>query len=418
MTEPRPNVPRRTDRDPRLRQGLTSLTLAALLIVVGSTSSRVFPPDTQYVVWLFLFGASLFAADAAVTMTRLPAADAALDERRDDAANPWRVAFALAFVITLFAAARTGSSFVTSTAMLLAVIAAGVFLYRRRFFGSLRDVLRPAPGATRIRRALELKDHESLAKLIEERTTEETDPARRDTLLLSLGALHVMRGEYDEAIATFDRIDRAAHTGRVEMGIVVDLNVASAYLAKGDYDAAERRLTRIDAGALPAEFRVAYDINRSALLVGSGRDDEAIRFLDGLALDQVPERSRFPLLRDLAEALARRGTDGDRTRALETALRCVEIEDGPQGLNAMALVLIARREYAQASTRLEEALARSADGRENRRVLAETLYHLGEVASAAGESERRRDLFRRASEVRGGGRFALLAAKALEERPA
>lgn len=399
------------------------MALAIVMMIVGTMARRVYPVETAYVFWLFLFGASLFMADAAVTLTRVPSANHDADAARDRAANPWRIAFAVAFVLTLLAAARTGSSNVTLTAMLMAVFAAGVYLVRRRFFGNLRDLMKQStarPGQE-IRKALEAKDHEQLAAIIEKRVDAEPDPSRRNALLLSLGAVHVVRGAYDDAVRAFQRIDRVASRDEkkdgdwIDMGYVVDLNVASAYVAKGDFDLAERSLSRVDEERLPEEFRVAYDINKSSLLVGKGEHQEAIRFVDGLVLEKIPAQSRLPFLRDLAEALAASGSDPER--AMSVAKQCLEIESGPQSLNVVARVLLARREFEDAATRLDEALRMNADGRVNLRVFAETLYCLGLVRLETGRADEARGFFERATQVRGGGRFARAAEHRLAQPP-
>ena len=408
-----------SDRE-RVNRGVVSLALAALLIVVGWLARRIYPTDTSYVFWLFLFGASLFMADAAVTMTRMPAADRDKEDARDAAAQPWRIAFAIAFVLTLLAAWRTGNSYVTAASMLLAVIAAGVYLVRRRFFSNLRDIFRAQDTRSAFKDAVAKKDHDALAKMIEERVARETDPSRRATLLLSLGAVHVVRGAYDDAIGAFERIDRGARAAgdkpgeSIEMAFVVDLNVASACVAKGDFAGAQEALDRIREGSLPPEFKVAYDINRSALLVGKGAHAEAIRFVDGLMLEQVPPASRFPFLRDLAEALAASGSDPER--AMKVAEQCLEIESGPQALNVMAFVLIARKRFQEAAERLAKALELNPDGAVNLRVFAETLYYLGLAKRGTGADAEAREMFDKAMHVRGGGRFSLAARKELEAR--
>ncbi len=399
---------------PKLNRGLVSMVLAVLMLVVGSMARRVFPLETEYVYWLFLFGAALFLADASVTMTRMGPEDVEAEARRDAAANPWRIAFAVAFLLTLVAASRTGSSFVTATAMLLAVVAAGVYLVRRQFFANLRDMFRVQRHANdRLRSALKARDHLELMALLEERIEREPDGSRRNALLLSLGAVHVVRGDYDEAVRAFERIDRHARSKDgddwIDMSYVVDLNVASAYVAKGDYELAETTLSRIDAKALPSEFKVAYDINRSSLLIGRGKHDEAIRFLDDLGIEKLEPKSRFPFLRDLAEALAA----SDPERALKVATECLEIESGPQAHNVMAVVRIARREMEEAATRLEEALRLNPEGRVNLRVFAESLYYLGVTRRASGNEAAARELFERASAVKGGGRFSRAAVEAL-----
>lgn len=403
----------------RFRRGMTSLALAVLMLVVGSMAERVYPMETAYVFWLFLFGASLFLADAAVTMTRLSDREQAADDRRDRLAWPWFVAFGVAFVLTLFAAARTGSSFVTVTAMLLAITAAGVYLVRRRFFGNLRDMFRIARGAgsprATLRSALKNRDHEALAKMIEERVDLEADPGRRNALLLSLGAVHVVRGDYDAAVRAFERLDRRVRTekaadGRtIDMGFVVDLNLASAYVAKGDFDSAESCLDRIEENRLPEEFRLAFDVNRSALLVGKGAHAESIRFVEALDIGKIDPASRLPFLRDLAESLAVSGADPDR--ALAVAQQCLEIDPGPQALNAMGLVLLVQKKFEEAIAKLDAALEKNPEGRTNLRVFAESLYYEGLARKGMGKLEEAMDLFRRAAEVKGGGRFSAAAAR-------
>ncbi|HVO29282.1 MAG TPA: hypothetical protein VMV18_01040 [bacterium] len=398
-----------------LRRGMTSLALSVAMLVVGTMAEHVYPQETAYVFWLFLFGASLFLADAAVTMTRFNDREAAADERRDRAANPWRVAFGLAFVLTLFAAARTGSSFVTVTAMLVAVVAAGVYLVRRRFFGNLRDMLRGGDPARRLRDALKAKDHAELARMIEERAERETDPGRKNALLLSLGAIHVVRGEYDAAVKAFERLDRRVRTektsdGRVvDMGYVVDLNLASAFIAKGDFAEAERCLDRIVEERLAEEFRLAYDVNRSALLVGKGAHAESIRFVESLDVPHLPRDSQLPFLRDLAESLAASGSDP--ARALAVARQCLDVDEGPQALNVMAFVLLAEKKFDDAMALLERAIAANPEGATNLRVFAESLYYLGLAKKGKGLSSDAAELFRRAAGVKGGGRFAMAAAR-------
>src|SRR6202035_570745 len=102
----------------------------------------------------------------------------------------------------------TGSSFVTVTAMLLAIVAAGVYLVRRRFFGNLRDMFRIPDPSARLRSAFKLRNHQMIADLFEERIQAEKDPERRNVLLLQLGAVNVVRGAYDEAVGAFERLDR------------------------------------------------------------------------------------------------------------------------------------------------------------------------------------------------------------------
>lgn len=398
----------------RMQRGLVSLALAVILLVVGTLAQRVYTQDTQYVFWLFLFGASLFLADATLTLTRMPAMEAAAEREKEAAASPWRVAFAVAFVLTLIAAARTGSSFITATAMLLAVVAAMVYLVRRRFFANLVPRERERGGSD-LRAALQKGDHEKIAELLEARVQRSTDVGQKNALLLSLGAVHVVRGAYDDAVKAFERIDRNVRAEAIDMGSVVDLNVASAYVAMGDYEAAERALAKIDETALPEEFRIAYRINRSALLVGKGAHAEAIRFVDGLDLASVPPRTRFPFLRDLAEALAASGTDP--ARAMAVATNCLEIEDGPQALNVVGFVLIVEKKFEEARTRLVKALDLNPDGRLNRRVFAETLYYLGLAKQGVGEASDAKGFFERAIAVQGAGRFARAASQALAKVP-
>ena len=400
----------------RLRRGLVSLALSALMLVVGSMAQHVFPPETQYVGYLFLFGASLFLADAAVTMTRVSSRDEAADEKRDRAASPWRVAFGLAFVLTLFSAARTGSSFVTLTAMLLAIVAAGVYLVRRRFFGNLRDSFRRPPDpSARLRAALKSGDHEAFAKMLEELIDAATEPGRRNALLLSLGAVYVVRGFYDEALRAFERLDRRVRSEKkkdgtwMDTGFVVDLNLASAYLAKGDFESAESCLSRIDGALLPREFKLAWDMNRSALLVGKGEHAAAIRFVESLDVENLDPAVRMPFLRDLAESLAASGSDPER--ALRVAQQCLELDEGPQAFNVMGFVLLSRKKFDDARTALETALARNPDGRTNLRVFAESHYYLGLALKGLGKIDDAVSEFRRAASVKGGGRFATAAAR-------
>lgn len=397
-------------RNERFNQGLVSMALSVIMLMVGAMALRVYPLETQYVFWLFLFGASLFLADAAVTMTRMPSGDAAAEAARDAAANPWRVAFAVGFILTLMAAARTGSSHVTISAMLMSVIAAGIYLVRRRFFSNLRDLFKMQTRPDSFRAALKARDHETLVKLIEARIEGEKDVSRKNALLLSLGAVHVVRGEYDLAVRAFERIDRRSQVDEgktLDMGFVVDLNVASAYVAKGDFESAETVLERVDAGTLPEEFRVAYDINKSSLLVGKGAHAEAIRFLESLKLAEIPPKSRFPFLRDLAESLAASGSDP--ARAMKVAEECLAIETGPQSLNVMAFVLIAEKKFDDAIARLLTSLKLNPDGSMNLRVFAETLYYLGICSEATGSREEAKSWLAQATRVKGGGRFSTAA---------
>lgn len=400
-----------------VRRGMTSLALAALMLVVGKMAERVFPMEIGYVFWLFFFGASVFLADAAVTMTRLSDREAAADRKRETNANPWFIAFALAFVLTLFAAARTGSSFVTVTAMMMAVVAAGVYLVRRRFFGNLRDMFRSVDPGRPMRDALKIGDHEALAKMIEARADAERDPGRRNALWLSLGAIHILRGDYDRAVRAFERLDRSVRTERtadgrmMDMGFVVDLNLSSAYIAKGDFESAESCLGRIDEKRLPEEFRLAWDVNRSALFVGKGEHAESIRFVESLDTSKLPPSSRVPFLRDLAESLARSGTDP--ARALEVAKSCIELDEGPQALNAMGLVLVLQQKFDDAIANLEKAIAKNPDGSTNLRVFAESLYYLGLAKKGLGKLDDALDFFRRAANAKGGGRYSLAAAREL-----
>jgi tetratricopeptide (TPR) repeat protein len=397
----------------RSQRGMVSLALSVLMLVVGSMAQRIFPEETRFVGWLFLFGASVFLADAAVTLTRVPSRDAEDEARRDAAATPWVAAYQLAFVLTLFAAARTGSSFVTITAMILSLVAATVFLVRRRFFGNLRDLFNaPDPGA-KLRAALKARDHRTLAEVIEERIAVDKDPSRRNALLLSLGAVHVVRGAYDEAIRAFERIDRTTRSERLEsgewleMGFVADLNLASAYIAKGDFESAESCLARVSAEKVPSEFRTAYDVNRSSILIGKKTWEEAIRFVDGMALESIDPSTRLPFLRDLAEALATSGSDP--ARALRVAEECLAIDEGPQAHNVMGFVLVMQRRFEAALGSLERALERNPEGRQNLRVFAETLYYLGLAKNGLGAFEDAASFFRRAADVVGGGRFSAAA---------
>ena len=401
----------------RLNRGVVSLALAVLMLVVGSMAQKVFPPETQYVGYLFLFGASVFLADAAVTMTRINPREEEADDRRDRAAAPWRVAFGLAFVLTLVAAARTGSSFVTVTAMLMSMVAAGVYLVRRRFFGNLRDVF-TAPrndGAAKLSAAFKTRDHAALAALIEQRIELERDPGRRNALLLTLGAVHVVRGAYDEALRAFERLDRRVRSEKgadgkwMDMGFVVDLNLASAYLAKGDFESAESCLSRIDGTTLPSEFALAWNVNRSSLLVGKGDHAAAIRFVESLEVEKMEPSARMPFLRDLAESLAASGADTER--AMRVAEQCIALDEGPQALNVMAFVLLAEKKFELAREKLVSALERNPDGRTNLRVFAESHYYLGLALKGLGKIDDAIAEFRRAADVKGGGRFALAASK-------
>ena len=399
--------------DDRSLRGFVSLALAALLLVVGALAGQVFPVETKYTWSLFLFGSAIFFADAAVTFTRTRGPEADADRERDAAASPWRIAFAVAFVLALISAARTGSSFVTLTSMILAAVAAGVYLVRRRFFAYLRIAAQqPRSGGSEIRRALAAKDHAALARLLEEKLDAESDASRRNTLLLSLGAVHIVRGEYDDAVRAFERVNRRVREGSLDMEMVADLNLASAYVAKGDFESAESCLSRIDEKTLPEEFRAAWDMNRSSVLVGKGAHEEAIRFLDGLPIESMHPRTQFPFLRDLAEALAASGADP--ARALDVATRCLTIESGPQALNVMGCVLIAQKKFEEAAGRLSEALRLNPEGRENLRVFAETLYYLGIAQRGTGDAASAKECFTRAGAVKGGGRFSTAAQREIE----
>ena len=403
--------------DDRTVRGLVSIILAVAMLAVGAMAGRIFPADTAYVMPLFVFSAAIFLADGAVTFTRMQRNQAELDRERDRASAPWRAAFAVGFLLALVAAARTGSSFVTTTAVVLAVVAAGIYLYRRRFFAILNEAARgSATGGSRIRQALNARDHDGVAAALEERIDQENDPARRGDLLLALGAVHVFRGAYDEAVRAFERIDRSRRESGIDMAMVVDLNVASAYVAKGDFESAESAMSRIDAATLAPEFRTAYDMNQSAILVGKGAHEESIRFVEALGLDAMPERSRVPFLRDLAESLAASGTDTGR--ALEIATRCVEIDGGAQSHNLVAFVLIAQKKFSEALTRLDSALALNPDGRSNLRVFAETWLYYGLAQRGQGDAAAARSSFEKASKLKGGGRFSLAALREVQAEAA
>lgn len=394
--------------DDRTVRGLIGIGLAVAMLVVGSMAGRIFPVETAYVLPLFVFASAILLADGAVTFTRMQRNQAELDRERDRAAGPWRVAFAVSFLLALLAAARTGASFVTTTAVVLAVTSATVYLYRRRFFAILRETGRPGgERANRMRQALKNRDLEGTARALEEWLEQEKDSSRRSTLLLQIGLLYVLRGMYDEAIRAFERIDRGSREGGVDMAMVVDINVASAWIAKGDFESAELVMARLTQTTIPAEFRTAYDMNRSAILVGKGAHAESIRFVDALPLSDMPETSRLPFLRDLAESLAASGTD--TVRALEIADQCLRIDAGAQSQNVMAFVLLAQKKLEEAAGRLVEALKLNPDGKTNLRVFAETWYYLGLVKRAAGDAAAAADAFRKAAEVRGGGRFSTAA---------
>jgi len=392
--------------DDRVTRGLVSLLLAVTMLVVGGMAARVFPAETRYVFWLFFFGASLFLADAAVTLSRLSEKERAEERARSRAALPWRVAFAVSFVLTLLAAAKTGSSYITATAMLLAASAAVIYLLRRRFFGGMAPLRREDPSS-RLKAAFKAGDHAEMVRILEESIGKAPDRSRRNALLLTLGAVHVVRGAYDDAVAAFRRIV-GMQTDGVDMAVVVDLNVASALLAKGDFAAAEAVLSEVDPERLPEEFRVAWQINRSGLLVGKGDHAAAIRFLESLPLDRVEAKSRVPFLRDLAEALAASGTDTNR--AMEVALQCLSIDDGPQSQNLVGFVLIVQKKFEEAIGRLQAALAANPDGKLNLRVFAETLYYLGLACRGAGRVAEAMGFFQRAASIAGGGRFSRAAA--------
>src|SRR5439155_198016 len=124
---------------------------------------------------------------------------------------------------------------------------------------------------------------------------------------------------------------------------------------------------------LPEEFRSAYDVNRSAILVGSGAHEDTVKFVESMPLDTLEPRVRLPFLRDLAEALA----TSDPARALAVAEQCLAIDGGAMSQNVMALVLLSRRELDGARERLALAREKNPEGRVNLRVFAETLYYEG-----------------------------------------
>lgn len=398
--------------DNRALRGIVSIALAIAMLAVGAMAGGIFPAETAYVMPLFVFSAAIFMADGAVTFTRMQRNQAELDRERDRRAAPWRVAFALAFLLALVSAAKTGPSYITTTAVVLAVAAATLYLYKRRFFAILKETASFAGGNTRMREALKSRNHEEIAGALEERLEGEKDPARRTTLLLSLGAVHVVRGAYLEAIRAFERIDRRRKEGAIEMGLVIDLNVASAYIAMGDFESAEYAMSRIEDAVVPEEFKDAHAMNRSAILVGKGAHAESIRFVEALPLATLSERSRLPFLRDLAESLAASGTDTDR--AMEIATQCVSIEAGAQSFNVLAFVLIAQRKFQEAKNALAEAIRLNSDGRANFRVLAETWLYLGLAERGNGDMAAARQSFEKAARVEGGGRFARAAVREAE----
>lgn len=396
--------------DDRTLRGLVSLALAIAMLAVGALAGRVFPVDTAYVMPLFVFSAAIFMADGAVTFTRMQRNQAELDRERDRIAAPWRVAFAVAFLLALAAAARTGPSFVTTTAVVLAVAAATVYLYRRRFFAILQETASAAAGSSRFRQAIQSRNHDEIAKVLEDRLEGESDASRKTTLLLSLGAVHVVRGAYLEAVRVFEKIDRSRKEGEIDMGLVVDLNVASAYVALGDFESAESAMSRIQDASLPSEFKDAFAMNRSAILVGKGAHAESIRYVEGLALAEMPERSRVPFLRDLAESLAASGTD--TARAMEIATQCVTLDGGAQSHNVLGFVLIAQKKFDEAKAALDEALRLNPEGRTNLRVFAETWLYRGLAERGNGDASAARESFEKAAKVQGGGRFSKAALEA------
>lgn len=395
--------------DDRTLRGMIGIALAVAMLVVGAMAGRIFPVETAYVLPLFVFASAIFLADGAVTLTRMHRKQAELDRERDRVAAPWRVAFAVSFLLALIAASRTGASYVTTSAVILAVAAATIYLYRRRFFAILLETGSGAAGerAARMRQALRNQDLAGTAHALEEWLEQEKDPSRRSDLLLQIGLLYVLRGMYDEAIRALERIDRGSRQGGVDMAMVVDITVASAFVAKGDFESAERVMARLAETTIPAEFRTAYDMNRSAILVGKGAHADSIRFVDALPLATMPESSRLPFLRDLAESLAASGSDTGR--ALEVAGQCLAIDGGAQSQNVMAFVLLAQKKLEEAAGRLVEALKLNPDGKTNLRVFAETWYYLGLVKRAAGDAAAAAEAFRKAAEVRGGGRFSIAA---------
>ena len=133
----------------RTLRGLVSIALAMAMLAVGAMAGGIFPAKTAYVMPLFVFSAAIFMADGAVTFTRMQRNQAELDRERDRLAAPWRVAFALAFLLALVSAARTGPSFITTTAVVLAVAAATIYLYRRRFFAILKETASFSGGSSR-----------------------------------------------------------------------------------------------------------------------------------------------------------------------------------------------------------------------------------------------------------------------------
>lgn len=391
-----------SDRDRSFR-GFVSISLGIAMLALWTMAGRVFPPDVVYVMPLFVFSAAIFMADAAVTFTRLRHNQAALDRERDRLAAPWRVAFALSFVLALLSASRTGPSFVTTTAVVLAVAAASIYLWKRRFFAILQEQQRAA------RRESRLRTPEETAAQIEKILEEEKDPSRRTTLLLSLGTVQVFRGAYLEAVRVFEKIDRRRREGAIDMALVVDLNVSSAYVAMGDFESAELAMARIDEKSVPAIFRDAYAMNRSAILVGKGAHAESIRYVETVLVEEMPESSRLPFLRDLAESLAASGTD--TRRAMEVATRCLSIDAGPQSHNVLGLVLIAERKFEEACRTLDEALRLNPEGKTNMRVFAESWLYRGRALRAKGDAAAAKESFERAASVKGGGRFALAAVR-------
>ena len=396
-------------RNNRSTRGVVSIALAIAMLAVGAMAGGIFPQETAYVMPLFVFSAAIFMADGAVTFTRMQRNQMELDRERDRASSPWRIAFAVSFLLALVSAARTGPSFVTTTAVVLSVAAATVYLYKRRFFAILKETASMAGSGSSIRQAVKSRDHAAIAAALEERLEAEKDPGRRTTLLLSLGAVQVVRGAYLQAIRAFERIDRKRKEGAIEMSLVIDLNVASAYVAMGDFESAEIAMSRIKESSVPDEFTDAFAMNRSAILVGKGAHAESIKFVDALPLATLSERSRLPFLRDLAESLAASGTD--TTRAMDIATQCLSIDNGAQSHNVLACVLIAQKKFEEAKTALAEALRLNNDARANLRVLAETFLYLGLAERGKGDSAAARDLFEKAAKVEGGGRFSRAAVR-------
>src|SRR5699024_8807057 len=158
-----------------------------------------------------------------------------------------------------------------------------------------------------------------------------------------------------------EKIDRRRKEGAIDMALVVDLNVSSAYIAMGDFESAELAMGRIDEASVPEIFKDAYARNRSAILVGKGAHAEAIRYVQALNVDEMPESSRLPFLRDLAESLAASGTDTERAMAVAT--QCLSIDAGPQSHNVLGFVLIAQKKFEEACRALDEALRLNPEGK-------------------------------------------------------